>query len=134
MLTQVMMTIQLGVGAWLDPGALGDTGGSIFHPVRREITQEYAPGNLLAQNIFWAYFLILNIPVQESSTQSKVNAYFMYCHNETSKRSIFRLTHVMYPYTVERFQGEKLLTFTCECPFCIIAGALSMFTLKNIHP
>ena len=48
MLTQMMMTMQLGVGAWLDPRALGDTGGSIFHPVRREITQEYAPGNLLA--------------------------------------------------------------------------------------
>ena len=34
-------------GAWLDPGALGDTGGSIFHSVRREITQEYASCNLL---------------------------------------------------------------------------------------
>ena len=42
------MTMQVGsgVGAWLDPGALGDPGGSIFHSVRREITQEYASCNL----------------------------------------------------------------------------------------
>ena len=46
------MTMQLGVGAWLDPRALGDTGGSIFHSVHREITQEYAPGNFTCSKYF----------------------------------------------------------------------------------
>ena len=56
------------VPGWLDPRAPGDTGGPIFHSVRREITQEYAsPANLL----IWKHFCTLS-PIRNNAKHLRI--------------------------------------------------------------